>query len=50
MNHRDFELARKKERTKRSHKAIHKKQLQRPLSRPRADKNILSSDPRLQKI
>ena len=50
MNHRDFDLARKKERTKRSHKAINKKQLQRPLSRPRADKNILSSDPRLQKI
>lgn len=50
MNHRDFEIARKKERIKRSHKAIHRKQLQRPLSRPRADKNMLASDPRLQKI
>jgi hypothetical protein len=50
MNYRDFEIARKKERTKRSHKALMKKQMERPLSRPRADKNILSSDPRLQKI
>lgn len=50
MNHKDFELARKKERIKRSHKAIHRKQLQRPLSRPRCEKNMLSSDPRLQKI
>lgn len=50
MNHRDFELARKKLKTEQAHKAIHKKQMERPLSRPRADKNILSSDPRLQKI
>ena len=50
MNYRDFEAARKKIQTKLAHKAIHRKQLERPLSRPRCEKNILSSDPRLQKI
>jgi hypothetical protein len=50
MNYRDFEIARKKERTRKAHKALHRKQMERPLSRPRADKNILSTDPRLQKI
>ena len=50
MNHKDFELARKKIKTKLAHKAILKKMLETRVSRPRADKNILSSDPRLQKI
>ncbi len=50
MNHRDFEAARKKIKTKLAHKAIHKKQMERPLSRPRCEKNIFSSDPRLQGI
>jgi len=50
MNYRDFEAARKKIKTQLAHKAIHRKQMERPLSRPRAEKNILSSDPRLQKI
>jgi hypothetical protein len=50
MNHRDFELARKLERRKQAHKALMRKQMERPLSRPRAEKNILASDPRLQKI
>ncbi len=50
MNYKDFEAARKKIQTKLAHKAIHRKQMERPLSRPRAEKNILSSDPRLQKI
>ena len=50
MNFRDFEIARKLERRKQAHKAIMKKQMERPLSRPRAEKNILSPDPRLQKI
>ena len=50
MNHRDFEIARKKKRTEDAHRAIHRKQMERPLSRPRAEKNILSSDPKMQKI
>ncbi len=50
MNHRDFEIARKKIKTKLAHKAIIRKMMERPLSRPRCEKNILSSDPRLQKI
>jgi hypothetical protein len=50
MNYRDFEAARKKIQTKLAHKALHRKQMERPLSRPRCEKNILSSDPRLQKI
>tara|TARA_Y200000002_G_scaffold327840_1_gene291136 strand:- start:49 stop:240 length:192 start_codon:yes stop_codon:yes gene_type:complete len=50
MNHKDFEIARKKIKTKLAHKAILKKMLETRVSRPRADKNILSSDPRLQKI
>ena len=50
MNFRDFEIARRKERTRKRHKALHKKLLERPLSRPRATKNITSSDPRLQGI
>ena len=50
MNYKDFEAARKKIQTKLAHKAIHRKQMERPLSRPRCEKNILSSDPRLQKI
>ncbi len=50
MNHRDFEIARKKKRTEEAHRAIHRKQMERPLSRPRAEKNILSSDPKMQKI
>ncbi len=50
MNFRDFEIARKKERTRKRHKALHKKLLERPLSRPRASKNITSTDPRLQGI
>ena len=50
MNYRDFEIARKKERTKQSHKAIHRKQMERPLSRPKAERNMLSNDPRMQKI
>jgi hypothetical protein len=50
MNYKDFEAARKKIQTKLAHKALHRKQMERPLSRPRCEKNILSSDPRLQKI
>lgn len=50
MNHRDFEIARKKERIRLAHKAIHKKQMERPLSRPKAERNMLSDDPRMQKI
>ena len=50
MNHKDFEIARKKIKTKLAHKAILKKMLETRVSRPRAEKNILSSDPRLQKI
>jgi hypothetical protein len=50
MNHKDFELARKKRKTELSHKAIIRKMAENRLSRPRAEKNILSTDPRLQKI
>ncbi len=50
MNYKDFEIARKKERTKRSHKAIIQKLIKERQSRPRCEKNILSDDPRLQKI
>ena len=50
MNYRDFELARKRFKTEQAHKAIHTRQMKRPLSRPRAEKNSLSSDPRMQKI
>jgi hypothetical protein len=50
MNHKDFEIARKKHKTKLAHKAILKKMLENRVSRPRCEKNILSSDPRLQKI
>ena len=50
MNYRDFEMARKKERTKRSHLAIIVKMIKERQSRPRATKNIFSDDPRLQKI
>ena len=50
MNHKDFELARKKRKTELAHKAIIRKMAENRLSRPRAEKNILSSDPRLQKI
>jgi len=35
MNFRDFEIARRKERTRKRHKALHKKLLEHPLSRPR---------------
>ena len=49
MNHRDFELARKLERRKQAHKALMRKQMERPLARQRAEKNILASDPRFQK-
>ena len=50
MNYRDFEIARKKEHTKRSHLAIILKMIKERQSRPRCEKNILSDDPRLQKI
>ena len=51
MNFRDFEIARKKIKTAKAHKAIHKKQMERPLSRPRAEKNILApKNPKLQGI
>ena len=50
MNYRDFELARKKERTRLSHLAIIRKLIKERQSRPRCEKNILSNDPRLQKI
>jgi len=50
MNYRDFELARKKERTRLSHLAIIRKLIKDRQSRPRCEKNILSDDPRLQKI
>jgi hypothetical protein len=50
MNHRDFEVARKKRKTELAHKAIIRKMAENRLSRPRAKKNILSSDPRLQQI
>ncbi len=50
MNHKDFEIARKKLKTKLAHKAILLKMAKNRLSRPRCEKNILSDDPRLQKI
>ena len=50
MNYRDFEIARKKERTRLSHLAIIRKLIKERISRPRCEKNILSNDPRLQKI
>jgi len=50
MNHKDFEIARKKRKTELAHKAIIEKMARNRLSRPRCEKNILSSDPRLQKI
>jgi hypothetical protein len=50
MNHKDFEIARKKRKTELAHKAIVRKMAENRLSRPRAEKNILSTDPRLQKI
>ena len=50
MNYRDFELARKKERTRLSHLAIIRKLIKDRQSRPRCEKNILSNDPRLQRI
>ena len=49
MNFRDFEIARKLERRKQAHKAIMKKQMERPLSKTRAEKNILSPDPKITK-
>ena len=50
MGPRDFEIARKKERTRLAHLAIHRKQMERPLARPKAKRNMLSNDPRMQKI
>ena len=50
MNYRDFELARKKEHTRLSHLAIIRKLIKESQSRTRCEKNILSDDPRLQKI
>tara|TARA_B100000941_G_C28459788_1_gene530065 strand:+ start:321 stop:476 length:156 start_codon:yes stop_codon:yes gene_type:complete len=51
MNFKDFEIARKKIKTAKAHKAIHKKQMERPLARPRAEKNILApNNPKLQGI
>jgi len=50
MNYRDFAMARKKKQTAESHKAINRKKAERPLARPRADKNITSSDSRMQGI
>jgi hypothetical protein len=51
MNYRDFEIARKKQKTEQSHKAIHRKQMERPLARPRAEKNYFApNNPKLQGI
>ena len=50
MNFRDFELVRKKERTRLNHLALIRKLIKERRSRPRCEKNILSNDPRLQKI
>tara|TARA_X000000950_G_scaffold166316_2_gene203184 strand:+ start:2697 stop:2852 length:156 start_codon:yes stop_codon:yes gene_type:complete len=51
MNYRDFEMARKKYRTEQAHKAIHRKQMERPLCRPRAKINILApNNPQMQGI
>ena len=50
MNYRDFEIARKKERTRLNHLAIIRKLIKDRQSRPRCEKNILSNDPRLQRI
>jgi len=51
MNYRDFELARKKRKTEEAHKAIKRKQMVRPLSRPRAKINYFAKDnPQLQGI
>jgi len=50
MNYKDFEIARKKRKTELAHIAIIRKMAEKRLSRPRAEKNILSTDPRLQKI
>ena len=49
MNHKDFELARKKIKTKLAHKAIMEKMAKNRLSRPRCEKNILSNDPKIAK-
>ena len=50
MNFRDFEIVRKMLRVAESHRAINRQKAKRPLSRPRATKNITSKDPNMQGI
>ena len=51
MNYKDFELARKKRKTKESHKAIVIKQIKNRQSRPRAKENYFAkNNPQLQGI
>ena len=49
MNYRDFELARKKERTRLSPLAIIRKLIKELPNQIRCEKNILSDDPKIAK-
>ena len=51
MNYRDFEIARKKRKTEEAYKAIMRKQMVRPLARPRATENYFAkNNPKMQGI
>jgi hypothetical protein len=51
MNYRDFEIARKKRKTEEAYKAIMRKQMVRPLARPRAKENYFAKNsPQMQGI